>query len=657
MSDELKWKFKHLPEDSVLTDPFDGSFFANNDDADNLVREAIQNSLDAVVDTNKPVTVKFTFSENKDRIIDNKKKYLSGLNKHLIHIGQIADFSPDIINQPLSYLVVEDFNTRGLQGDPNYFGLMKDESKEDRNDFYWFYRNRGRSGKTGEQRGRWGLGKRVFPQASSIKSFMGYTIRNQDKRRMLMGQCVLKTHEIRGKVFDSTGFYSIYENKPMPIENSDFLSDFCADFKLKRNNEPGFSAVIPYPNKFVDVSTVMRASIRHYFYAISNGNLVIEIYEGESRNKINKDNISEFIKEISWEDKNEEEHLYKMINFVKWVRQRDRSKDIILNKAGDNSAPSWNGDIFSDTKDIWQEVVNSYKEGERLAFTCPLYIKKKGKAKELSSFEVYIEFDSKLPKSYESFIREGLNINGIRTLKEPYVRGIVDITDKALSTLLGDAEDPAHKDWKENQEKLKNNYDRGTTTVRFVKNSLAKIIEELNFAGAVADKDLLADVEGLTYTVLDPIEPEKKVIKKRAKKKKTIEPGDVSDEPVIEIVAKQKKYTINRINEGFRIKNNEDTRSAPFQINVKCAYTTPVGDSFKNYENFDFRFVDSESGEVTPDCLLVEHEGTNVKTIREKPNRLVIEVLQDEFEVTVFGFDTNRDLDIVARAKEIVDET
>ena len=142
-----------------------------------------------------------------------------------------------------------------------------------------------------------------------------------------------------------------------------------------------------------------------------------------------------------------------MINFVKWIRQRDRSKDIILNKAGDNSAPSWNGNIFSDTKDIWQEVVNSYKEGERLAFTCPLYIKKKGKAKELSSFEVYIEFDSKLPKSYESFIREGLNINGIRTLKEPYIRGIVDITDKALSTLLGDAEDPAHKDWKENQEK------------------------------------------------------------------------------------------------------------------------------------------------------------------------------------------------------------
>ena len=52
------WKFKKLDPDSVLTDPTDGSFFANNDDSDNLVREAIQNSLDAQVDTSKPVKMK-----------------------------------------------------------------------------------------------------------------------------------------------------------------------------------------------------------------------------------------------------------------------------------------------------------------------------------------------------------------------------------------------------------------------------------------------------------------------------------------------------------------------------------------------------------------------------------------------------------------------
>ena len=643
-----------MPEDSVLTDPFEGSFFANNDDADNLVREAIQNSLDAVVDSSKPVTIKFTFSDKENRVIKNKKRYLLGLSKHLNNIGPIADFNPDIINQPMSFLAVEDFNTRGLQGDPDYFGLMKDESKENRNDFYWFYRNRGRSGKTGEQRGRWGLGKRVFPQASTIKNFIGYTIRKQDSKKMLMGQCVLKTHEIRGKVFDSTGFYSIYKEKPMPVEEPEFLSQFCEDFNLKRKNEPGFSAVIPYPNKFVDASAIMRASIRHYFYAITNGSLVIEIYDGGIKDEINSDNIAEFIKGIRWDDQSEKEHLYKMIGFVNWIKNRNRTKDIILNKAGDDGAPYWGANIFSDTKDTWQDVVNSYKDGERLAFTCPIYIKKKGLARELTSFEVYLEFDSKLPKSYECFIREGLNINGIRTLRDPYIRGIVDITDGALSTLLGDAEDPAHKDWKENQEKLKSNYDRGTTTVRFVKKSLTKIVDELNFAGAVSDKDLLADVEGLTYTVIDPIEPEKKVVKKKAKKKS--DKGDVSDEPVIEIVAKEKKYSINRINEGFRIKNNEERSKAPFQINVKCAYTTPVGDPFKNYEEFDFRFVDTDSGDVTPDCLVVDHKGTKIESSIEKPNHLVITVLEDEFEVTVLGFDTNRDLDIIARAKEVAHE-
>ena len=38
----------------------------------------------------------------------------------------------------------------------------------------------------------------------------------------------------------------------------------------------------------------------------------------------------------------------------------------------------------------------------------------------------------------------------------------------------------------------------------------------------------------------------------------------------------------------------------------------PKGNSFKLYENFDFRFVDSYSGEVTPDCIMVESEGAKI---------------------------------------------
>ena len=97
------WKFKKLEEDSVLTDPTDGSFFANNDDSDNLVREAIQNSLDAQVDTSKPVKMKFTFSDSHG-LLTNKQPYLGGLKKHLDAIGPQEDFDPDIIKQPMPYL-------------------------------------------------------------------------------------------------------------------------------------------------------------------------------------------------------------------------------------------------------------------------------------------------------------------------------------------------------------------------------------------------------------------------------------------------------------------------------------------------------------------------------------------------------------------------
>src|SRR5438046_1755766 len=60
--------------------------------------------------------------------------------------------------------------------------------------FYYFWRNVGRSGNTDDKLGRWGLGKTVFPAASAINTFWGLTVRKSDARKLLMGQSVLRTH-------------------------------------------------------------------------------------------------------------------------------------------------------------------------------------------------------------------------------------------------------------------------------------------------------------------------------------------------------------------------------------------------------------------------------------------------------------------------------
>ena len=59
------WIFNSRHDFGVETDPTEGEFFVNNDidRSSALVRETIQNSLDARRDDTEPVEVRFTFHE------------------------------------------------------------------------------------------------------------------------------------------------------------------------------------------------------------------------------------------------------------------------------------------------------------------------------------------------------------------------------------------------------------------------------------------------------------------------------------------------------------------------------------------------------------------------------------------------------------------
>ena len=64
---------------------------------------------------------------------------------------------------------------------------------------FYFWRNRGRSKKSEDSRGRWGLGKLVFPHSSQINTFFGLTKRDDDKESYLMGTADLKFTSMKVK--------------------------------------------------------------------------------------------------------------------------------------------------------------------------------------------------------------------------------------------------------------------------------------------------------------------------------------------------------------------------------------------------------------------------------------------------------------------------
>ena len=170
---EPKWEFRVMVKGEMNSDPIESEFFSTehlDSISDALVRECIQNSLDAGL-PDQTVRVAFRlFTENSNNN-GGMDQYLKGLQPHLTaeQNGLIKTHNPE---DPETFLVIEDYGTRGLEGDPTQDDDFQPTNTNIKNDFFYFWRNIGRSKKGANDRGRWGLGKTVFQATSKIKGII-----------------------------------------------------------------------------------------------------------------------------------------------------------------------------------------------------------------------------------------------------------------------------------------------------------------------------------------------------------------------------------------------------------------------------------------------------------------------------------------------------
>ncbi len=324
-----EWRFRKQYPGEININPIQGEFFRTDSlesIADALVREAIQNSLDAAL-SNSTVTVKFTFDITPDKNISEKRKeLLSSLWSHLKAPGTGLTDIPTKTNE-VPVLVVEDFGTRGLQGDPQQYEDL--EGKGQKNDFYYFWRNVGRGKKEGTDRGRWGLGKTVFQAASRINSFWGITTTSgNEKKTLLMGQSILKIHKIGDDRFSPYGYYGKFMDQDfaIPIENSAEIAHFISIFPVDRLEKPGFSVVIPYPVEDISPISVVHSIIKHYSIPILAKDLNVEIKDKDGKSYvIDHTSIENLIITLDWREK-EREKTIGLLKLAKWGLQNRRSR-------------------------------------------------------------------------------------------------------------------------------------------------------------------------------------------------------------------------------------------------------------------------------------------------------------------------------------------
>lgn len=646
----IEWRFKPNSRDDMDVDPIQGEFFTTRD-IDNIstavVREGIQNALDERNRGEQTETVKVRIFLSGDAYALKPQDYLpllETLQPHLKAKASGLQSLPDF-SAPMKFLAFEDFNTKGLEGNPEEFYVENNNDQQPHN-FYYFWRNVGRSGKTDDKLGRWGLGKTVFPASSRINTFWGLTVRKSDQRKMLMGQSILRIHsrddhkkEVCG--YRPYGMFGNYKDQTyfaVPVEDAGETSKFEKLFRLERSNQPGLSLVIPFCSEEITINHLAYSVIEQYFYPILEGRLEVEIIEEDNLIHLEKNSIQDAIDKIDFQllsngdDKKirSRESLVRLFDFARWTFQLQEEDFFKLKELDPKLKPRWNKSMFADEEGL-SLFRDKFERNERVAFKVPLkYHPVNGTAKTCW-FNAFLEKDTSLTKPENLFVRDGITISGITSLDKGLVRGVVIIHDTDLARMLGDSENPAHTEWQADSRNFKGKYADGKEALVFVKATLKKIYDQLQRPIEGIQKDLLIDFFSIPVETQKPEERKPKDLEGHDDKG-----DDDSEEPEIPgLKGKKRPFTVEKIVSGLKIVKNPAAEEFPETIRLKLGYDVPRGNPIKSYQELDF--------DVAKSPITIESSG--VYFTKKEKNELEFDIEdKSHFEIKLTGFDERRDL-------------
>jgi hypothetical protein len=243
---------------------------------------------------------------------------------------------------------------------------------------------------------------------------------------------------------------------------------------------------------------------------------------------------------------------------------------------------------------------------------------------------VFIERDETLRKPEHHFIRRGITIPEVRSGGDKAARALIVIDEPALSTFLGDAENPAHSDWSERADKVRTLYDHGASTLRFVKNSAPFLAALLAQPPAGRVRDFLADLFSID------VHEEADEARAAGKGPQRGNGGESGRTPGGAGAASGggSGLTIARIAGGFTIKA-VDGRMTGRPLRGEVAYRVRSGNPFRKHSPFDFDLLSGEAIQVAAGGVRLRP--TSVNAFELTPS-------ETKFQVSMKGFDPRRDL-------------
>jgi hypothetical protein len=622
-----QWHFNQPKPGDKNREPVLGEFFATDaikNPAEALIRESIQNALDAGLDE-KTVGVRIFVSGAGGALPAHiVGAYMAGSWPHISASGNGLHDAPTQ-SEVCPYLVVEDFGTSGLTGDVTQWHDLPGT----KNPFYYFFRAEGQSNKGEHDRGRWGVGKTVFPRSSRISSYFGLTVRADDAKRMLMGGSILKSHYEGDVYYSPDGYYGVRPtgNLTLPIEDPRPIQRFIEDFSLTRGSEPGLSVVVPWCDQEINADAIVEAVCRDYFYPILAAKLHVTVATPESETLINHETLLGVSHGIA---DRLPQGFTAVLEMADWATQRRPNDFLRLSVPPSNRGPVWSPDLIAE--DQLNTISTLLKAGERIALRVPVVVRKKNEDPKPSCFDVFLIRDMQSEGGRPTFIREGVIISDVRSPRNRGVTALVVVEDKYMATLLGDSENPAHTQWQRDSSNYKGKYYYGPAYIQFVVRSVHEILQIASEGEDQVDPTLLLDL----FSLPDLEEASEEQKEKKSEPTKT--------EPQFPPIS-PRRFIVQKVGGGFSITQGPQAQSTPAFLDIRVAYDIRRGNPLRKYEAADFDFAK----------LSLIEEGVERKRVLQ--NNLVVAITNPEFKIAVKGFDERRDIYVKVIAKEEFDDS
>ncbi|MBT9488615.1 MAG: hypothetical protein IV093_13990 [Rubrivivax sp.] len=603
-----------------------------------LLREILQNALDARVPASAPVVVSVQHRE----LDTEARTFVEGLitpehherfKKSVphVHAGQASTVS--------TCLVVEDFGTSGLTGVTNKPDL---DGKGQNWNAFWFREGEGGKENTSGNGGA-GQGKITYFSTSGIRTIFAYTVRADDQSEALFGaSSFLRDYEHDGHKWKRDAYWGVAQGEGvdrihLPVHSAGPIASFRQHFGITRQaGNTGLSLIIPSP-KDIRMADAVQITIAEFFVPILRGDLVVTL--GETT--LEKSSIVAIADQLLSNDRAHELHTCTTKGYRTFLAEaigRSEKSSVIQSKPFTNASQI--SDASFDAADL-QAMRDALEEEEMVSVRFPVQVKPKDAAAAECYFDVHLACPFELDRPEQAVIRRDLLIGeepvGAGKLRQR-ARGLILINDKELSRLLLSAEEATHLRWNTRLPRLGEYYRSGPEVVAIVRNAMVRLLDVLTGGDQKRDFKLLSKY----FSAPGSFSAVKAKGKKSQKGRAVPIPGQIPP-PQAKLLA------IESLADGCRIRPAKadalGSAKLPIEVSVEFAYEGLDKDAFNEYDPLDFDLADKAFSITVNGCIIKEQTMNRLGFVVEKP----------DFDFRLTGFDKNLRLRIRLNYKEATD--